>query len=641
MTLFKQIALLVSLAFFLLGGIIVINDFKRSGEFLQGQMQTTANDMATTLGVAISNLPVADDEATLEVLFNAVFDSGYYSHISLTSPNGVVIQQKSQDLLVEGIPQWFLQMVPLSPAQGNTQVMQGWTQLGELKLRLHPGYAYSGLYSSLISTLKWFGILLVIANAILWLVLHYLLLPLQRVKEQADAIHRNQFVQQKVLPTTKELRRVVEAMNRMISKVQGIFNEQEKTLSRYQELLYRDKLTGLGNRRYLLENLDRSLAEDSTFHGYLVMIKLVNFDLMREHHGYQVCDQLAQGIAELLIQPYADLTAQNVARLSDDEYAFLISAEETQTTEFAKNLFEQFKLLLKPLAIGDDIFLVAGVSMLSPSKSSGELLSDIDYSLVQAANNGPYTIKYTVHSGLTLPKGKMQWRAWLDSVIHTNQLFLVGQLALDKNENHLHKELFVRARNNKGEIIPASAFMPMATNLGMAQDIDIAVLDLVREYIKLNQSLPLAINLSVTFFERADAHDSLEQLLSYSQENQGRLCIEASHQVLVQHPLMCKQVSDKVHKYGQTFGMDNLDLAQSLQLLQTTHFDYLKISAKTLHDMKTVNQPEGYQALKTMVDTLDIKMIAVGVDSQALFDELQGMNIEYMQGNFLNEPTPL
>ena len=204
MTLFKQIALLVSIAFVLLASIILINDFSRTGQFLQGQLQTSARDMATTLGISISNIPEGDDQASLEVLFNSVFDSGYYTKIELVSVDGTIIHKKSQNIELENVPDWFVNMVPLTSAEGSSQVMRGWTQLGELKLILHPGFAYSGLYETLISTLKWFAVLLIVSILVLWLVLHYLLQPLQRVREQADAIQRNQFVQQK--NTTKHHR---------------------------------------------------------------------------------------------------------------------------------------------------------------------------------------------------------------------------------------------------------------------------------------------------------------------------------------------------------------------------------------------------------------------------------------------------
>ena len=102
MTLFKQIALLISTIFLVLLLIIVLNDLTRTSSFQQGQLQTTAQDMATTLGIAISNLPEGGDQATLEVLFNAVFDSGYYTKIELVAVEGQVIHQKSQDLNIAG-----------------------------------------------------------------------------------------------------------------------------------------------------------------------------------------------------------------------------------------------------------------------------------------------------------------------------------------------------------------------------------------------------------------------------------------------------------------------------------------------------------------------------------------------------------
>jgi len=641
MTLFKQIALLVSLAFMLLASIILLNDFSRTGQFLQGQLQTSARDMATTLGIAISNLPEADDPASLEVLFNSVFDSGYYTKIELIAVDGSVIHEKSQQLQLEQVPDWFVNMVPLATAQGNSQVMKGWTQLGELKLSLHPGYAYSGLYDTLISTLKWFVVLLIVSILVLWLVLHYLLQPLQRVREQADAIHRNQFVQQDSLPKTVELKRVVEAMNRMVEKVQSIFTDQEQTLASYQQLLYHDKLTGLGNRRYLLDHLQQALSEESSFHGCLGIIKVINFDLLRDRLGYEVSDMLAKTMAELMVVSQAGYEAEKTARLSDDEFAFLLAVDEDSASRFVESLFDRFKSNPALSDILSDLYLVAGISPLTTGQNIGKLLSEIDYSLTRAVNVGPYSIEQNMATNLDLPQGKMQWRAWLDDIIHSERLFLVGQLAIDKNVNTVQKELFIRTRNQQDQMIPASAFMPMASSLGMALEIDKAVFRLVREKLEVDPSIPLALNLSVAFFEKADAHDEFNQLLDDCQSRQIQLCIEASHHVLLQHPKMCSQISERVRRYNHQFGIDNLDFGQSLQLLQSAEFDYVKINAATLKEMSTSDMSAGYQALKTMTDTLDVRIIAVGVDSQELFDELQELGIDIMQGNFLNEPQAI
>lgn len=641
MTLFKQIALLVSTVFLILLLIIVMSDLSRTGNFQQGQLRTTAQDMATTLGIAISNLPEGDDQATLEVLFNAVFDSGYYTRIELVGVDGQTIHQKSQELDVEGVPDWFIGLVPLESVNGSTQVMKGWTQLGQLNLEVHPGFAYSSMYQALVSALRWFALLFVVSMVVLWLVLRYVLQPLQRVKEQADAIHNNQFVQQEKIPATVELKRVVEAMNLMVSKVQGIFDDQEKTLGRYQQLLYHDKLTGLGNRRYLLDQLKQSMSEESGLHGCMAIIKIVDFEQLRDHHGYEVSDNLARILADMLRQTHAGLEAERISRFNEDEFAFLSAADESAVSDFIRELFDNFQQLIQRETGLAEVQLLAGICDLEAGGEIGNILSGIDYCLSQANTRGPFSIERQLSTNLELPQGKMQWRSWLESMLETKQLFLVGQLAISNNRLPMQRELFIRARNQQGQIVPASAFMPMASSLGMALDIDREVFRLVASNEELDRNIPLALNLSAAFFELAEAQEEFDQLLAGCAQSGTRLCIEASHHVLNQHPIMCSKISDRVRRHQHQFGIDNLDLGQSLQLLQSGQFDYVKINAITLHEMSRNDMSAGFQALRTITDTLDIHIIAVAVDSQAVCDELKALGIDTMQGNFLGSPEAI
>jgi diguanylate cyclase (GGDEF)-like protein len=641
MTLFKQIAILVSTVFLILLLVIVFNDLARTSKFQQGQLKTTAQDMATTLGIAISNLPEGDDQATLEALFNSVFDSGYYTLIELVAVDGQIIHRKSQDLDIAGVPDWFFGLVSLEPTRGTTQVMKGWTQLGQLNLEVHPGFAYSNMYQALVSALRWFAFLFVVSMIVLWLVLRYLLEPLQQVKNQADAIHDNKFVQQEKIPATIELKRVVEAMNLMVSKVKGIFDDQEKTLSEYQQLLYRDKLTNLGNRRYLLDELQQSMSEESGLHGCMTIIKIVDFEQLHDQHGYEVADNLIRILADLLRQTYAGHEAERISRFNEDEFAFLSAADESAVTDYVRKLFDEFQQLLQMEPHLAEVTLLAGICDLETGGEIGNILSSIDYCLSQANTKGPFSIEHQLSTNLDLPQGKMQWRNWLESVIRSNQLFLVGQLAIDSERIPVQRELFVRARNQKDQIIPASAFMPMASSLGMSVDIDKEVFRMVSSNQDIDRKIPLAINLSAAFFELAEAQHEFDQLLSDCEQSGTRLCIEASHHILNQHPIMGAKVSDRVRKYHHQFGIDNLDLGQSLQLLQTAQFDYVKINAKTLHEMSRNGLPAGYQALRTITDTLDMSIIAVAVDSQDVADVLKSLGIDVMQGNFFGSPEAI
>jgi EAL domain-containing protein (putative c-di-GMP-specific phosphodiesterase class I)/GGDEF domain-containing protein len=638
MTLFKQLAILVSLVLVILSSVFIFNDFSRSARFLQGQLQTTAQDMSTTLGIAIGNSPGAVDEAMLEVLFNSVFDSGYYSDIRLVATDGSIIHHKNQQIELDNIPGWFLRMIQLEPAQGTTQVMQGWSQLGQLSLSLHPGYVYSSLYRAFQTTILWLGLFVGATILVLWLFIHFLLRPLRLVKTQADAIQNNQFVQQQTIPATHELKSVVLAMNRMVSKVKMMFDQQEQAIERYQHLLYHDKLSGLGNRRYLIDYLGQALAEDSEFHGCLGIIKLVDYDQLRERVDYEVTDQLVRDLADLLRQHHTGLIADKAARLNDDEFAFLVEADEETTKAFIVELYNDFRQLAGVETLKDQTSLVAGVGTIAAGQQVGDLLSRVDYCLTQAVSQGPYAVVTHVVQDFDLPQGKMHWRRWFEDVFANQRLRLVVQVALDRDRQAFQKEVFIRVLDAGNQLIPASFFMPMASRLGLGVEVDRMVFALVNQHAGEPSAAPLAVNLSAAFFELADGREDFEQMLISCAARGVRLCIEASHHVLFHNSDKFQQISHKTQELGHQFGVDNLDLGLPLQFLRSTRFDYVKINASNLGDIETEEVSSGFQALKTITDTLDIRIIVVGVDSQAQFDQLIGIGIEVMQGNLLGAP---
>ena len=172
----------------------------------------------------------------------------------------------------------------------------------------------------------------------------------------------------------------------------------------------------------------------------------------------------------------------------------------------------------------------------------------------------------------------------------------------------------------------------------MALDIDREVFRMVASNHELDRGVPLALNLSAAFFELAEAREEFDQLLIDCEKSDTRLCIEASHHVLNQHPIMCDKISVLARRHNHQFGIDNLDLGQSLQLLQSGQFDYVKVNAVTLREIGRDDMAAAYQALRTITDTLDIRIIAVAVDSQEAFDQLESLGIDTMQGNFLGSP---
>ena len=277
MTLFRQIALLTTIAFIVLIITVMLNNVRQSSQFLQGQLQTAAQDMATTLGITVANAAPDQDIASIETFVNASFDSGYYSNIKLVSTDGKVLFEKSRKIALDNVPDWFINTVPLTSAVGTSQIIRGWMPYGTISVTLHPGYIYTGLFVNLESSAFWAFVVAFAGLTVLWFLLHIVLTPLKRVREQAEAIQENKFIIQQDIPKTYELKQVVLAMNKMISKVKTVFDDQTKMLQRYQDLKFRDEETGLSNRLHFITKIENSCKDETASSGLLVGIRIAGF----------------------------------------------------------------------------------------------------------------------------------------------------------------------------------------------------------------------------------------------------------------------------------------------------------------------------------------------------------------------------
>ncbi len=642
MTLFRQIALLISMILLILFLLISMDTFHQSSKYLNGQLRTTAQDTATVLSIAISSINQEDQqvkEGNLDSLFSAVFDSGYYSNIRLISDEGKTIYEKKRKLNIQGIPNWFINFFSLEKATGTAQVMQGWVSLGRLEVTLHPGFAYANIFHNLKATLLWFVSLFLVILILLWYLLHITLKPLKEMYVQANAIHDNQFIQQARLPKTRELRRVVQAVNRMISKVQSVFENEERTLKSYHELLYTDTLTGLYNRRYILSQLEQTLSEESSFQGSMVIIKINKLDSVREYQGYTDADNIVKVFANITQQIIDEGLGERVARMSDDEFAFIFSVDHVSSEEKVEMIFDTFKDHMKKSDFNYKVSLSAGIVNLVNSSKLGEVLAELDLSLTRAQMQGGYHYFVSQPTHLVLPKGKMQWRNWFQDMLTQQKFYLVKQPVFDKNKQLIQREVFVRINDDKGALIPAAVFMPMALALGYSLEIDRAVFKLVKSYIEQKKdAIPVALNLSPSFFNHADAFSEFKELLSFVQKNSKQLCVEAPHISLIQHIDMCQQIAESVKQTGQQFGIDQIDLDGDFQVLQKILPAYVKVNAKMLGDLSDSMILAAYKALRNLTATLDIQLIVVGIDEQELYDRLIQLNIDAAQGHLLGQP---
>ncbi len=157
------------------------------------------------------------------------------------------------------------------------------------------------------------------------LLLRWVMKPLGSVERQADAICNREFLILDQLPRTPDLRRIVEAMNRMSAKVKQMLDDLEQLASGLRRQAHQHPVTGLVNKRYFtdtLANLIRSPEEFS--HGVLCLIQLKDFKDYNDRKGYQAGDELLREAAKSLQAVVGDAPNQLLAHLAGADFALLV-----------------------------------------------------------------------------------------------------------------------------------------------------------------------------------------------------------------------------------------------------------------------------------------------------------------------------
>jgi EAL domain-containing protein (putative c-di-GMP-specific phosphodiesterase class I) len=366
-----------------------------------------------------------------------------------------------------------------------------------------------------------------------------------------------------------------------------------------------------------------------------------DLDKVKEQLGYKGADRLAVALARLMEAAVGKQARKYCARMSDSEFAMYLQGDVGTAEIRTQQIFDEFKKVTVEEKVEQITWLYAGLSPLTSESTTGTVLSAADFALTQAKVSGEYKIFHEIKSDLTLPQGKMQWRTWLEESLENHRFFLAGQPAQDRDGKLDHNEVFVRLRDEHGQLIPAGVFMPVANVLGLDYLIEVEVFRMALETGKKNPDMPIAVNISSMFFTDAEALAKLEQFMKDAVAANIKIQIEASHFTLTQHPQAAAAIADRIKLIGCRFGIDNMDLSLSMDPLQALLPNYVKVNVRTLMDMIDEAGSSGMQNLRSLTSGLDIQLIAVGIDSQDEMDTMIEAGVDAVQGYHIGRPEEL
>lgn len=643
MSLFKQ--LLIAIFLFMLiifSGSFIVN-LESSREQYNNQLLSHAQDAATALGLSLT--PHVDDPAMIELMVSSIFDSGYYDAIRIVDQaSGKVILERTASKSIPEVPGWFVGLVNVSPQAGEATIMRGWQQAARVEVVSNPVFAIKRLWESTLANMLWMlacGVICILAGAAL---LRRQLRPLNYMVKQSQAITRREYLTQLDLPNTPELRRVVEAMNLMVTKLKSLFEDQAEHSERLHNEAYLDSQTGIANRRAFDMQMQTRLSDEETASGYLLLLRIQDLGGLNQRFGGPHTDNLLKHVADMMnVVKNQHANADTIlARIRGGEFALLcpgVSHNEMLNLQHSLN-----QQLSSFYATGmSDINPVAHTGMVpfSYGDSPQSLIVQADRALMEAETHTTHQTN-VVSVVDTATEDQHLWFTRLENALDKEQFQLFFQPVVDcKNpQKILHYKVLSRIVDEEGHSITAGRFLPWIHRFGWSQRLDQVMLNLTLEQLK---SYPghLALSLSGNSLANETTIKKLLSPLRLKPQLASRLILELDENQLPE-PEQMEVFIKSLNQYGCGLGLQHFGSRfDMIGHLSQWGLAYLKIDSSYIRHIDIENDKRLFiDVLHSATNNIDLPLIAERVETEGELRVLQEVGIYGAMGQLLGEPAP-
>ncbi|MGO2245697.1 MULTISPECIES: EAL domain-containing protein [Halomonas] len=425
--------------------------------------------------------------------------------------------------------------------------------------------------------------------------------------------------------------------------------------SRTNHLAFYDALTGLPNRRLLMESLSGKIEQKNTPHLYsaLLTIDLDNFHLVNDIQGHESGDQLLIDVAKQ-VRPLLPEGAV-LARFSGDEFVALLAKLGEHQADAALSAERTAKQLLDTIAklrTGRSLPVSASIGITlfdGADHSMNSVLQQADLALQQAKAAGGNTLRFFNRSMQTRLIERANLEADLHHALARHELTLHYQAQVNHQGITTGVEALLRWYHPQRGWVPPSTFIPLAEENGLIIPIGYWVLHSACEQLAkwANQApyaaLTISVNVSSVQFQQPEFVRNLEGLLAQTQAPPGRLVLEVTESLLMRDPTRVRNTMLKLRAQGVRFAIDDFGTGySSLSYLKRLPLDELKIDQSFIRELLTD------KADAAIVDTtillavsLGLTVVAEGVEKQEQLDWLKGHGCYRYQGYLFGRPTSI
>ena len=434
--------------------------------------------------------------------------------------------------------------------------------------------------------------------------------------------------------------------------------EQIRTLAFY------DPLTGLPNRRHVLDNVQQMLDRDarSNRKQALLFIDLDNFKTVNDTLGHRIGDLLIKETARRLLTCVGDPSA--VGRLGGDEFIVTLENLSTTTEEAAERARqagdEIVTALAEPYVLdGHACRCTASIGIVVIEQETAlavEVIQQAELAMFQAKQAGRDGLRFFAPALQAAANARAELESDLRLAIQARQFQLQYQPQVElyyqpqmARGRLVGAEALIRWKHPVRGLLAPDEFIPLAEETGLIVPLGNWVLETACAQIAAwsqnpeTAHLTVAVNISARQFRSPEFVGSVMAAIADAGANPQNLKLELTESMLLENvdDVIAKMVELKLQ--GFRFSLDDFGTGySSLAYLKRLPLDQLKIDISFVRDI-LVDSTSGAiaQTILSLGRAMNLSVIAEGVETEQQLGYLSGLGCQAFQGYLFSKPLPI
>ncbi|MGZ5066815.1 MAG: bifunctional diguanylate cyclase/phosphodiesterase [Usitatibacter sp.] len=436
----------------------------------------------------------------------------------------------------------------------------------------------------------------------------------------------------------------------------GVMNDVTEAKTYEEQLAHQanfDTLTGLANRNLLNDRLQQTIAAARRGGGTIatVFLDLDNFKLVNDSLGHNVGDVLLQQIAARLKACVRE--SDTVARLGGDEFVMVLHNRERAAAESDVTLLLEKVLaaVSHPVVLGDRSMRPTcsiGVAIYpQDGADAATLLKNADGAMYRAKELGRNRFQFFTSDVHERIRRRMELETSLRQALDREEfeLYYQPQVAL-RTGAIVGAEALIRWKHPQKGMVGPSSFIGFAEETGLIVPIGEWVLGQACAQNKAWQdaglpSIPVAVNMSARQCEQRDLDGFVAETLARTGLAPGHLELEITESISMANPEQSVPLMRRLKDTGVALSIDDFGTGFSnLSYLKRFPVDRLKIDLSFVREITTdAGSLAISEAIITMSHSLNLQVVAEGVETQEQLDLLGARHCDLIQGYLYSPPV--